>query len=56
MVDETPLGRTGSTSIGSQRRRTMSASAVVGSPRPRRASTRFARRARSAGFTGLSVT
>ena len=54
-VAEIPLGRTGSTSIGSQRRRTMSPSAVVASLRERRLCTRFARRARRAGLTGLSV-
>jgi hypothetical protein len=51
VVDETPLGRTGSMSTGSQRRRMMSASAVVASFRESRILIRFARRARRAGFT-----
>jgi len=55
-VDETPLGLTGSRSIGSHRLRTTSLSLVVGSFRPRFIFTRLALRERRAGSTSLRVT
>jgi len=55
-VLDTPLGRSGSMSIGSQRRRRISASLVVLSFLERRILIRFARRESRAGFTSFSVT
>ncbi|OPX70872.1 MAG: hypothetical protein A4E38_01287 [Methanoregulaceae archaeon PtaB.Bin108] len=55
-VDDTPLGLTGSMSMGNHMRRRMSASLVVASFLPSLSFTRFARLARSAGFTSFKVT
>ncbi|OPY36355.1 MAG: hypothetical protein A4E35_01894 [Methanoregula sp. PtaU1.Bin051] len=54
-VLDTPLGRSGSISTGSQRRCWISASLVVLSFLPRRILIRFARRESRAGFTSFSV-
>ena len=52
---DTPLGRNGSMSMGSQRRRTISASPVELSFFPSRILMRFALREKSAGFTSFNV-
>ena len=55
-VLETPLGLSGSMSIGSQQRRRISASLVVLSFLPSRILIRFARRESRAGFTSFRGT